>query len=271
MKTLIMLAAWIVFAVPLPLMAEEKTASTGSAGGQAPAGDAAKKPSEWDISVYPIYAWAPLFGADVTTPTFPDQPGGTTPPTGSASGSFDGAALAGFRIQKGHWSAASNILWAKVSADQTDPKVHIGLNVVFGQMMGGREVLPNLFVEGGVRRMALKISAQVTTYPEVNTKPGVWDPLVGVTYRRDLGKKWRLYAHIDGGGFGVGSDVTMAGTGVAEWRFAKHFGMVFGYSALHFKIGEPVPNQPSTKPVSDRTLFVDQTMHGPVLGFGIYF
>ena len=110
--------------------------------------------------------------------------------------------------------------------------------------------------------MALKISAQIEGSPGANRKPGIWDPLVGMTYERHLGRKWRIDAHMDGGGFGVGSDVTVAGSFLAEWQFARHFGMNFGFGALHFRVTNTVDND---------TVKVDQTMYGPIFGFGIFF
>jgi len=56
--------------------------------------------------------------------------------------------------------------------------------------------------------MSLDLSAKLLDYPEVSGKVGVRDPLIGMTYRKSLGKKWRFSVHGDGGGFGAGSDVT---------------------------------------------------------------
>ncbi len=294
MKLLTILAACVAFAASMPLTAQERTAALSAADNQASAdpssgkeeaantGPAAtapspepqksgrvdkKEPGDWRIAIYPIWGWMPLFGASVNVPTSP-----TTAPSGAdVNGSFNGAALAGYRIEKSGWSTTGNFLWAGLSADQDQPKAHLGLDVIFAQLMGGREVLPNLSLEGGVRRMALKISAQAESSPEVSAKPGVWDPLIGMTYRRDVGRKWRLTAHLDGGGFGAGSDITVAGTGTAEWQFAKHFGLAFGYSALHFKISSTVSDRINPQSTGASTVTVDQTMHGPIFGFGIYF
>ena len=125
-----------------------------------------KNRSEWQVAIYPIFVWAPLFGAHVDVPnTGPVVPGGPTLP-GSASGSINGAAAAGFDVLKSGWSAQGDFLWASVSADSSNPKVDIGLSVVYGQLKGGYEFLPHLSLEGGVRRMALHISATVDPYPE---------------------------------------------------------------------------------------------------------
>ena len=75
-------------------------------------------------------------------------------------------------------------------------------------------------------------------------------------------KKWKVFAHADGGGFGVGSDVDIGVTGRAEWQFARHFGIAMGYGLLHFNI---------TSTIAQRSLEIKQTLNGPIFGFGIYF
>jgi len=86
--------------------------------------------------------------------------------------------------------------------------------------------------------------------------------LVGLTYRRQLGRKWRILIHGDGGGFGAGSDVDIAAFGRAEWQFAHHFGMTTGYGGWHFSKSDTVLR---------KTLTISPTLNGPIFGFGIYF
>ncbi len=49
-----------------------------------------------------------------------------------------------------------------------------------------------------------------------------------------------LDLHGDGGGFGIGSDVTYGANAKLDWRFAKHFGLSFGYALLHFEVSDTV-------------------------------
>ena len=109
--------------------------------------------------------------------------------------------------------------------------------------------------------MALDINATVET-DSASRSPGFWDPLICVTYRRRLGRKWRILLNGDGGGFGVGSDVDVTATGRAEWQFARHFGITMGYGGLHL-------SESST--VAGKKLAISPTLHGPIFGFGIYF
>ena len=248
---------------------------SGNADAQSPpappnstAEDRWKDPSAWQTTIYPVFAWAPVFG--ISTRELPSSPGGggggsggSLLPPSSSSSSFNGAAFAGFRVEKSKWSADGTVLWAGLSSERSsNPFARISVDVVFGQLFAGREIVPNLFLEGGFRRMALNVSLQLATFPEVKGTPGVWDPLVGLTYRRQLTKKWKLLAHADGGGFGVGSDVDVGVTARAEWQFARHFGIAMGYGLLHLDV---------TSTIAQRDLEIKQTLNGPIFGFGIYF
>jgi hypothetical protein len=227
-----------------------------------------KDPKDWNVEFYPVYAWAPFLGAKVALPQFPnlpnlpDLPGGPPGPSGSASSGISGAAFVGLRVEHNKWMVNSTLLWAGMTASTAAPKLDVGLDLIFGQGMVGREILPNLTLEGGVRRMALNISVNLLDYATISRRPGVWDPLVGMTYRRPVGRKWRFDVHADGGGFGVGSDVTYAVQGQVDYRISKHFGATMGYGLLHFKI---------TDTVLQRTLTINQTLNGPIIGLGIFF
>ena len=59
--------------------------TAGVAGAQTPAVATERSRTEgWDTIIYPVYAWAPVFGADVR---LPDQP---NPPSGGYGGSGSG-------------------------------------------------------------------------------------------------------------------------------------------------------------------------------------
>ncbi len=219
-----------------------------------------ERPYGWHTAIYPALAWVPIFGTSVTLPPLPSQP--IAPgPSGSTNSSFNGAYFGGARVERGKWSADALFMWTALSASRKTPLTSVNLDFVFGDAHVGREVLPNLYLEGGFRRLALDLHATVNT-DSANGSPGYWDPLIGLTYRRVLGKKWRILIHGDGGGFGVGSDVDVSTSARAEWQFARHFGMAMGYGGMHFN---------DTTGVAGRKLTISPTMHGPIIGFGMYF
>ena len=218
------------------------------------AGTPAEKPYSWQIAIYPALAWAPVFGSSVTLPGQPS-------PSGSTSSSLNGLYAAGARLEKGKWSANSMFMWAALSAQRQNPLVDVNLDLILGDAMAGREILPNFYFEGGFRGLALDIHATVGS-SSASRSPSYWDPLVGLTYRRQLGRKWRILIHGDGGGFGVGSDVDVTATARAEWQFARHFGIAMGYGGMHLS---------DSNTVNGQTLKISPTLHGPSFGLGIFF
>ena len=237
-----------------------------------------KSPEAWRTIIYPVYAWAPFLGTDFKLPSIPSSPGGggggggggSIIPEGTTSGSFNGAAFAGAEVSKNKWYLIGGGLYAGLSGNRTTPHTSIDLNMIFGQFTAGREVFKGLTAEAGFRRIAMKITADVLDYPEVSRKPGVWDPLIGATYRKNLTKKWRVSGNVDGGGFGVGCDYDISETGRADWRFARHFGMTMGVAAWQFKISD-TKSVTVGNTILSKTLTMSQTTWGPVFGFGIYF
>jgi len=233
------------------LRAEE--AQTPAAGTPASPDKSGKQdPSEWQIRIYPIYAWVPIQGVDITLPSLPSG--------GSGSGPFNGAAFAGFEIEKNRWSLNGTFLWAGLSADREVPLIKVSTDVIYGQVFAGYEIVRDLSLVVGTRHMALDISIEVGTLSEFKRKPGFWDPLIGLTYQKSLGEKWRLRVHADAGGFGVGSDATVEGQVAAAWQFSRRFNLVLGYSVLYLKL---------TNTVGQETLDFDTTLYGPIIGVGI--
>lgn len=256
-------SASISSTVPEKPVAPFDVGTDGRAASPAPqtVDKSARQPYGWHTAIYPVLAWAPVFGASVTLPPLPSQPIATPGPSGNTSGSLNGAYFGGVRVEKGKWSADALFMWAGLSGQRKTPFVNVKLDFVFGHAMAGREVLPGLYVEGGARRLALDIHATVES-SSASRSPGFWDPLVGLTYRRQLGRKWRILIHGDGGGFGVGSVDDVTATGRAEWQFARHFGIAMGYGGMHFS---------KSNTVDGKTLTISPTLHGPIFGFGIFF
>ncbi len=222
------------------------------------------KPARHPVSrtiVYPVLATVPLFGASVRLPPI-EGPGGGEGPSGSTGSSFNGAALAGFRIDRDRWLFEVSGLWAGLSAEREAPRVKVESDVVYGNAVFGWRVYQDVLLTAGVRRMAVKLGAEVEGFPKAERKPGVWDPLVGVAWRKPVSRSFMVEAAFQGGGFGVGADVDLGGHLFADWRFSDRFGLALGYQILYFKLSDTV---------AGKTLETTQTLHGPVLGFGIYF
>ncbi|HEX7137731.1 MAG TPA: hypothetical protein VF219_07790 [Vicinamibacterales bacterium] len=134
----------------------------------------------WKTVIYPIHAWLPVFGADVTLPGQPTPPGtggggsgGVTIPSAKTSGTFNGAALAGARVERARVSIEGQFLWAGMSGSVETPLFNLKVNTIASKVMGGFEVAPALYVDGGVRRFALDMTASILDFQPVTWKPGI--------------------------------------------------------------------------------------------------
>jgi hypothetical protein len=241
----IMLSAAIVLAMALSASAQtQATTSSGSDGG-------------WKVTIYPILVWVPL-GIDIDVTVPPGDGGGGK----IIDGRFDGAFLGGFSVSQGYWRIDADGLWAAVGGDRPDnPKLTVDVDVIYAHATGGVRVYKDLYVTGGVRRYALKYDIKLAGYPDFQRNPGLWDPLIGLGWHH-AGEKLEVHATFDGGGFGVGADVDISTTLRLDWKPVRHFGLTGGYSVLYFKASD-------TK--LGRTFTFKQTLHGPMVGIGLYF
>jgi hypothetical protein len=237
----------------------EHRADSPSAAGQA------EDSQGMQIVAYPILLWVPSFSATTNVPPFPDVPGGPELPggAGSTSSAFDGAVLAGFSVAKGRWRIDADGIWAALGAARDRPLLTVDADVIYGHVSGGFKVYKNLYATAGVRRLALKYEIKVNDRPGTFARePGLWDPLVGFGWHGALGSRVMLHVVGEGGGFGVGADVDLSGSVRADVRLLRHVGLTLGYGALYLKLSDTV---------LDRTLEVEQTLHGPIIGLGLYF
>jgi hypothetical protein len=214
----------------------------------------------WDVAIYPVLVWIPLgIGIDVEVP--PD--GGNGGGSGSiVDGRFDGAYLGGLSASNGRWRIDADVIWAAIGGDRIErPRLTVDADIIYGHGMVGWAVAKDLYLTGGVRRLALKYDINLGDLPDFSRKPGVWDALVGVGWHR-VRRTFEIHGAFEGGGFGAGADVDLGATLRADWKPIPHFGITAGYSVLYFKVSDTV---------ADRTFTVKQTLHGPVAGIGFYF
>lgn len=221
----------------------------------------------WTVSVYPVLAWIPThIGVDLNLPEGGDnggEGGGNGPTRGELlNTNWDGAYLGGFSAAKGAWRFDVDGLWASVGGDRPErPQLSVDTDIIYGHGMVGRRLYKALFATGGVRRMAIKYQIRLGTLPPFTRKPGVWDPVVGLGFHQ-VSRAFEIHGGFEVGGFGVGSDVEEAAVLRGDWKPFRHFGLTAGYSFLHFKVSDELRG---------RTLIARQTLHGPVLGIGLYF
>ena len=229
-------------------------AITGRAAG-------AQTTDDWRVAIYPVLGWVPLgIGIDVEVP-----PGGDVPNGGAGEiidGRFDGAFFGGISASKGRFRIDADGVWAAVGGDRIEvPRFTVDADLVYWHGMVGVMVAQDWYLAGGVRRMALKYDITFGNLPTFERDPGVWDPLIGIGWHRN-GDRVDWHVTFEGGGFGVGADVDLSTTVRFDWRPFSHFGLTAGYNFLYFKVTDAVRERPFT---------VKQTLHGPLLGIGLYF
>jgi hypothetical protein len=216
---------------------------------------------DWKVAIYPILAWVPT-SIDIDVDVPPIDGGGGGGAAEILDSRFDGAYLGGLSASRGWFRVDADGMWAAVGGDRPErPFLKVDVDVIYFHISGGVKVAKDLYVTGGVRRFALKYNVEFGEQPPFERKPGVWDPLVGVGYHK-VADKFEVHTTFEGGGFGVGSDVELAGMFRADWKPISHFGLTAGYNYLYFKVEDELLN---------RTFTVKQTLHGPIVGIGIYF
>lgn len=216
---------------------------------------------DWQVTIYPVLAWVPLdIAIDVDIP--PVDAGG-----GGGSGQildsrFDGAFFAGVAASNGVWRIDGYGLWASFGGNRPErPFLDVDVDLIYGSARLGRRIAPDLYITGGVRRLAIDYDIALGDLPRLSHKPGVWDPIVGVGWHR-IGPKVEWHAAFDGGGFGAGADVDLGTSLSVDWKPIRHFGLTAGYNLLYLKISDAV---------ASRDVTMKLTAHGPTVGFGLYF
>lgn len=227
---------------------------------------------DWKFAVYPILAWVPINLAIEVDGPFDIDGGGNGGGSGGSGGSgsvggkildkrFDGAFLAGFAATNGTWRFDFDGVYAAVGGDRPTPYLQVDVDLIYAHATVAREIAGGFFVTGGLRRFALKYEIDFLGYDTFTSKPGIWDPLVGLAYHK-VGDRLEFHAHAEYGGFGVGSDSDVGLGARFDWKPWEHFGFTAGYSLVSFKFKRDVgPYEFTAK----------QTVGGPVVGIGLYF
>ena len=222
-------------------------------------GQSAVQNDGWDFSIYPIFLWVPVdIGVGVEVPPSGNDGGGIGDIVESQ---LDGAFFGGVTASNGTWRIEGYGIWTSFGGSRDLPFLTVDMDVIYGDGKIGRRVARDLYITGGLRRVALKYDFTLGTLPRFSRKPGVWDPLAGVGWHR-VNPKVEWHASFEGGGFGVGADVDLGATLRVDWKPVRHFGLAGGYNFMYLKLSDTI---------AGREVIVKPTVHGPSVGFGLYF
>jgi len=122
-STLIFLAGWQSSAAAAPRQDPQHQDPQQATQGE----------SKIDVTLYPILAQVPIFGAKIDIPDLPSLPGAS----GTTDLSLNGAFLAGVIVESRRWLLDVNGLWAAVSADHPDPLTNVDTHTAFVNVTGG--------------------------------------------------------------------------------------------------------------------------------------
>src|SRR5689334_22456764 len=113
-----------------------------------------KVEQDWRVTVYPVLAWVPLdIAIDVNVPPIDGGGGGSGQ---ILNRRFDGAFFAGVAASDGIWRIEGYGLWAGIGGDRPErPFLQVDLDLIYGTARLGRRIGPDLYVTGGVRRVAI--------------------------------------------------------------------------------------------------------------------
>jgi hypothetical protein len=228
------------------------------------------------VTIYPLLVKAPIFGASVKLPSLPSFPGGGG---GEESGAVDestgvalnAAYMGALLVEAPRWFAETSGTWAALSATREAPRIVVDSDAYFFAARGGVRLFGGVSATGGVRRVRTNLDITLSL-PSTGRSisgtitPALWDPMVGVDWRRSFGAL-SVDANAQYGGFEVGTDVDTSGELHLRWRVFRHLELRAGYSVLHVKMTLADVSIGSFQ----RELDVKQTLHGPEFGFGIVF
>ena len=239
------------------------------AAAQSPADSGNPDGAGWRTIIYPVHGWLPLFGADVTLPAQPTPPGsgggsgGISIPSAKVTNNFNGAALAGARLERARVSLEGEFLWAGMTGSVDAPHFNLDMDTISFRVMGGFRVAPAFYIDGGVRRFQVKMTASILDFHPVTWKPGIWEPVVGATFRPQFTRNLRLFTRADVGFTGSDSSRSGAATAVIEWRPISHLTLGGGWGWMYLKADGTI--------LTDKDVHFSQTLNGPLVSIGIPF
>jgi hypothetical protein len=215
-----------------------------------------------EVIVYPILIEAPIFGASIK---IGDQ-------DGSTDVSLNTLYMMGVAVRGHRFAIDARGQWAALTASRPTPLVTVDSSARFFTVRGGVTLGAGFTAEAGLRRIWGELDASLTapndndTVLRASTDKTFYDPLVGVDWHRRAGK-FIFEGNFMGGGFGVGTDADVSGEFDVNWRFTRHTDLRLGYGLFYFK----TTSDPIQIGALQRTLTSSQSLHGPVIGFGIVF
>jgi hypothetical protein len=142
------------------------------------------------------------------------------------------------------------------------PRFEITLDTIAFKVLGGFKIAPALYADGGVRRVALNVTASILNFEPVTWKPGIWEPVVGLTFRPQLSKTVRIFTQAQLGFSGDDSSRSGAVNARVEWQPIRHLTFGGGWGWSYLRVDGTIVRGP---------VHLSQTLNGPIITLGIPF
>ena len=124
----------------------------------------------------------------------------------------------------------------------------------------GSPVGTDIFLGG--RYMNLDAELDFAAAANISSDKNWWDPVIGVTFSRDMSNKFLIKTTADIGGFGIGSDLSWSFEILGGYRLGRHANIWLGYRYLDIDYDDGS---------GAKKFEFDVAMHGPILGASIHF
>jgi len=213
----------------------------------------------WNYKVTP-YLWNVSFDGDTSS-------GGNDFPIDTDYSFFtldnlDKVFSISFEANNGRVGLLFDGLRARYSDNTSNMLFATQLAVELGFIEGSVSYTPSKFEHldliGGVRYIFLDTQLAFNPGPSSESNHDWVDPLVGARYKNSLAKNWHYQLRGDIGGFGVSSELVLNLLATIGYKFNNTLGLDLGYRyvSIDFK---------------DDDFLYDVSMHGVIIGLGIYF
>jgi len=225
---------------------------------------------DWEFVVAP-YLWMAGIDGDVTVRGIEAS---VDADFGDILDNLDVGAQGYFEIRKDKWGAYVDVMYLKVASDAKVGAVDIdiessttlaGAGVLYRVYEGfagaeGNRVATDIFVGG--RYVNLDVDLDYNGAADISGDQDWLDPVIGVTYSRDMSGKFLITTSADIGGFGIASDLTWSLSILGGYRLSRTANLWFGYRYLDidYDTGSGA-----------KKFEYDVAMHGPILGASFHF
>jgi hypothetical protein len=146
-------------------------------------------------------------------------------------------AAAQFRLEKGRWAGSLDVSYVGLGAPTERPPANVDVDQWLVEADGYYMAIPHLeFLVGGrFNSIAAKIQLKTDVPVEaIRSGSKQWaDPVLGIRFSPELGKRFGLDLRGDVGGFGISSKVTWQAWGLVTYRISEGGSRLFlGYRSL---------------------------------------